>query len=159
MRSIANLKRDSRLTFHVQFVGGGNQDHLKKYAKKLGINKQCFFKGITKSGDDIFRWMDNIDMYIQPSFAEGQGRAVIEAMSRGCPVISSDAGGLKETVLEEHRFESGNHLELSRLILDFATSPSYTLKAAKRNFNFAKSFYSVNVEKRRNTFLKNVLMS
>ena len=48
--------------------------------------------------DKVFEWLDTIDLYVQPSLTEGMPRAAIEAMSRGCPVVVSDVGGLKNLV-------------------------------------------------------------
>lgn len=60
-----------------------------------------------KIGDRIVRvgYVPDIDLvsiytmaavYIQPSFAEGFGLPVLEAMSCGCPIVSSFASSLKE---------------------------------------------------------------
>lgn len=43
--------------------------------------------------NDVFSWFDDLDIYIHPSKQEGLCRAIIEAMSRACPIIAADAGG------------------------------------------------------------------
>ena len=40
-----------------------------------------------------------LDYYVQPSISEGFGLSVIEAMAAKIPVICTDAGGLRESVI------------------------------------------------------------
>lgn len=58
--------------------------------------------------DKIFEWLDTIDIYIQPSYQEGLCRSVVEAMSRACPVICSDACGERELANEKFIFKRGD---------------------------------------------------
>lgn len=66
--------------------------------------------------------MDLIDVYIQPSFQEGLPRATIEAMSRGCIVASSNAGGLDELTLPNFIHTPGDSTKLSSDILEIINS-------------------------------------
>lgn len=61
---------------------------------KYNVADRVKFCGILPTGAPVLEWLDNIDIYIQPSRTEGLPRASIEAMSRGCPLISSGVGGL-----------------------------------------------------------------
>jgi glycosyltransferase involved in cell wall biosynthesis len=90
-----------------QLVGGGNSGYLKNIAKKNGIESDVKFLGKLKH-EDVFAWLDNIDIYVQPSLTEGLPRSVIEAMSRGCPVLGSDAGGIPELIDKDFIFRKGN---------------------------------------------------
>lgn len=84
--------------FRIEFLGEGNPDRWIKLAKEHGIYENTKFLGTLPSGDAVFKWMDNLDVYLQPSSAEAQGRAIIEAMSRGCPVIASRVGRIPELI-------------------------------------------------------------
>jgi len=63
------------------------------YAKKLDNNIK--FTGWRKDALDIAYSMDII---LHPSLAEGFGRAVLESMALGKPVIASAVGGLREAI-------------------------------------------------------------
>jgi glycosyltransferase involved in cell wall biosynthesis len=63
--------------------------------KKYGLQEHVHFTGWRKDSLDIVNLMD---MVIHPSLAEGFGRAVLEAMALGKPVIASAVGGLREAV-------------------------------------------------------------
>lgn len=80
-------------------VGQGDSGYLKKVAKKCGVEDQVVFTGAV-SHDEVFRLLDNCDIYIQPSLQEGLPRALVEAMSRGCPAIGARTGGIPELLDE-----------------------------------------------------------
>ncbi len=54
--------------------------------------------------DQVFPWLDSLDLYIQSSYQEGLCCSVIEALSRALPVICSDTGGNYELVEQKVYF-------------------------------------------------------
>ncbi len=76
-------------------VGQGDPSYLRKVAEKCGVKDQVVFTGAV-SHDEVFRLLDQCDIYIQPSLQEGLPRALVEAMSRGCPAIGARTGGIPE---------------------------------------------------------------
>ena len=145
------LKRHPNII--MEFVGNGDKTKLLKYAKSLGIDKQVIFKG-TLSHSLIFEWLDTVDIYIQPSKTEAQGRSVIEAMSRGCAIVVSNVGGLKENIDEKFRFDS--LLEFEKIIDLLLKSPKIEEAQIKQNLEFVKRFFSSNIESKRLLFLKKI---
>ena len=49
---------------------------------------------------DIRKYMSQADVFVLPSYREGLPRAVLEAMSMGKPIITTDVPGCRETVEE-----------------------------------------------------------
>ncbi|MBE0598709.1 MAG: glycosyltransferase family 4 protein [Desulfuromonadales bacterium] len=49
---------------------------------------------------DVRPYIENASVYVLPSYREGTPRTVLEAMSMGRPVITTDAPGCRETVRE-----------------------------------------------------------
>lgn len=68
---------------------------LEALADKLGIAERVVFTGWRKDALEIASLMDFI---VHPSLAEGFGRAVLESMALGKPVIASAVGGLREAI-------------------------------------------------------------
>ena len=68
---------------------------LDMLIKKYGLQEHVHFTGWRKDSLDIVNLMDIV---IHPSLAEGFGRAVLEAMALGTPVITSAVGGLREAI-------------------------------------------------------------
>ena len=50
--------------------------------------------------DDVPAWLKALDLYVQPSLAEGLGSAVLEAMACRLPVVASRTGGVPESVVD-----------------------------------------------------------
>ena len=76
-------------------VGQGDTGYLRSVAEKCGVEDQVVFTGPV-SHDEVFRLLDQCDIYIQSSIQEGLPRALVEAMSRGCPSIGTRTGGVPE---------------------------------------------------------------
>ncbi|OGG11324.1 hypothetical protein A2Z00_02510 [Candidatus Gottesmanbacteria bacterium RBG_13_45_10] len=61
----------------------------------LGLEKRIKFLGYVPD-EDLSHLYSAASVYVQPSFAEGFGLPVLEAMACGCPVIASKATSLLE---------------------------------------------------------------
>ena len=106
--------------------------------------------------DEVFSWLKNIDVYIQPSDTEGLCRAIIEAMSVACPCIVSDAGGNPELINRKYVFKKGNYHELAECLL-MLLNKSELIKEAECNFRNSRNFNKELLEQRRKQFLINSL--
>lgn len=50
--------------------------------------------------DDVRPFINNCHVYVLPSYHEGLPRSTLEAMSMGCPILTTNASGCKETVID-----------------------------------------------------------
>ncbi|MDY2980881.1 MAG: glycosyltransferase [Fusobacterium sp.] len=132
-----------------QIVGPGNKNYLKNIAKELKILDKVCFIGVL-SHEQIFDWLDKIDLYIQPSLTEGMPRSLIEAMSRGCPCIASNAGGMPELLEEKFIFKKGNEKQLAQIILE--SKQNQLFNQSKRNTEFVKKFLAKEINEKRKKF-------
>lgn len=139
--------------FEFRVLGDGDQKELKEKAKELNIDNNVKFYGILPGGEPVLNWLDNIDLYIQPSYQEGLPRAVIEAMSRGCPVLGSKAGGIPELIDQTCLHKPGDYQELGEILSRAMLSVEKAEQLAKENFNEAKKYKKDVLDKKRNSFL------
>lgn len=78
------------------FVGdGGDKDALKKQIGELGLADKVVFAGFRK---DVNACMKAVDAVVHPSLSEAFCQVLIETMSVGTPIISTDVGGAKEVI-------------------------------------------------------------
>ncbi|HXF92298.1 MAG TPA: glycosyltransferase family 4 protein [Nitrospiraceae bacterium] len=77
---------------HVVLVGNGElQTELSALADRLGLKDSVHFLG---ERDDVEVCLSAMDLFVLPSLNEGMGRALVEAMAAGLPVIASRTGGV-----------------------------------------------------------------
>ena len=120
-------------------------------AARRGLATNVRFDGTLPAGEPVFDWLDAIDVYLHPSLAEGLPRAVIEAMSRGCPVVASNVGGTPELLPAEVLHDPGDVDRLSDL-LRLATDHGFRVAAARRNFDTAREYSREKLLARRDEF-------
>src|SRR5690625_396249 len=56
--------------------------------------------------NEVFDWLETIDLYAQPSRQEGLPRALIESMSRGVPAFGANTAGIPELLENEFIFSN-----------------------------------------------------
>ena len=94
LQALASLDVD----FHFTIIGEGTEKERLKYAAyQLGIVDKVTFAG-KQSHDKIADYLQESDIYLQPSVQEGFCNAVLEAQASGLICIVSDAEGLPENV-------------------------------------------------------------
>ncbi len=77
---------------HLVIVGSGDQhDALIAQAERAGIREAVHLVG---HRDEVDVCLAGMDCFVLPSLNEGMGRALIEAMAAGLPVIASRVGGI-----------------------------------------------------------------
>jgi len=70
---------------------GPCEDELKKDALHLGIDQHVLFIGPRL---DIPELLKLFDLYVLPSLWEGLPIVLLEAMAAGCPIVSTNVGGM-----------------------------------------------------------------
>ena len=97
IKVLHKLKKNGITNFKYELIGSGDQKYLQKLINKYNLQEQVKILGVKKH-DEVFNWLNGIDIYIQPSYQEGLCRSIVEAMSVACPVICTDTGGNKELI-------------------------------------------------------------
>lgn len=138
--AIAKIQELSTKNYTFRVLGPGDTKPYVRLAEKLGISNQVRFDGMLQTGDLVMDWLDEIDLYIQPSYQEGVPRATIEAMSRGCPAIGSTAGGIPELLPSQWLHKPGDIKRLANLIQTMAENVDLQIMNANVNFKTSSSY-------------------
>ena len=103
--------------FHILVAGDGSLRN--KFIKRIGENKLESYITFIGNIKNIPEFLSALDIYIQPSVTEGFPLSVLEAMASRLPIISSNAGGLKEMIIDGENgmtYESGDISKLDKTI-------------------------------------------
>jgi phosphatidylinositol alpha-1,6-mannosyltransferase len=90
------------LAVELHLIGEGRmRPAFQHLASELGVDTEVIFEGGIPWGPALFEKLDAAHLFVFPSRTEAIGKALIEAMARGLPVIASRVGGIPELVDED----------------------------------------------------------
>ncbi len=153
---MANLVKEGyNVCYNV--VGGGDITRLSNIARQYGVADRVNFPGKIPH-EEIFGILEDTDLYLQPSDAEGLPRALIEAMSVGCACVGSDVAGIPELLDDSAVFKNGNVNDLTDKIKKVLNRDVLVLQS-KRNFELAKEYEFNALEVQRREYYDKFLQS
>jgi len=74
---------------------GEKSPHIQRLIKSLGLTRKIIYMGYIK---DLAILYNAADMLVFPSYHEGFGLPLLEAMASGCPIIASNTTSIPEVV-------------------------------------------------------------
>lgn len=77
---------------------GESEPELREQVKQLNLAEQVVFAGYR---DDVGAVLSVVDVLVHPALMEGFANVAMQAMAAGVPVVSSDVGGMGESVRHE----------------------------------------------------------
>jgi len=144
---------DLRLTL----VGDGRiRPRIEGLASRLGIRGRCEFLGHLASREAVSAELDKADLFVLPSRTEGLPRALIEAMARGLPCISTNVGGIPELLPGEDLVAPGNVAALAAKIREVACSAERRHQMSQHNIMVARRYAEDLLQPRRAQFFRHI---
>lgn len=128
------ILQDKNYDVHIRFLGGGTKDEKRKeLATSLSVLDKVEFCGRLPH-DKVLDWIDDIDILAMPTKVESLGRAIIEAMSRGCPVVGSKDTAVEEQIGSDCLIEATDYKGLASKIEYLINHKDYMKYCALENF-------------------------
>ena len=149
IEALAKLKAQENTNFEYHLAGSGDDETLRKLARELGVEDQVIFEG-RLAHEQMFPFLDEMDLYIQPSMTEGMPRSLIEAMSRGLPALGTQTGGIPELLGPDSTFPRKDVDAIANMIASLTFDKME--QKAKSNFECAKGFQKELLEQKRFDF-------
>lgn len=144
----------SKVKLHI--VGGGKIDWISSLIEKYGLSESVVLRGRINGRTEMFDFLDQLDLYVQPSYTEGLPRGVIEAMARACPVVASNVGGIPELISSDFLYSPKDFNRLAMLIDSVAEDVPKLQTMAHQNFLKSKAYSIENIQQKRNSFFKEI---
>ncbi len=139
--AISNAIPDS--VFYI--VGDGPQfQNIKDMVKEFSLESKVFMLG---HRDDIPEILASLDVIVHPSYAnEGVPQSILQAMAMERPVVASDAGAIKEIVIDKETgflIEPKNPGQLSEKVIELYRNPELRVKFGKAGRRLVEKNYSM----------------
>lgn len=123
--------------------GNGEVERLQEFIAANKLEDLIEYAGWI-DGDKKTEILSDIDIYLQPSYREALGIAILEAMSYKIPIIASNSGGIPEIV---HNGENGYLVQagdkegLFNALKKLINSRDQRKIMGEKGYEMAKSFY------------------
>jgi len=142
LKAYALLKQKFGGTFPLVLAGGKGWliDNFEKQLKSLKLHEEVITLGYVD--DETLRWLyQNCFAFVYPSFFEGFGLPVLEAMTLGAPVIASNVSSIPEIVGDAGILVDPVHeQELFQAMRRLATDPQYRTEMKEKGIRRAAHF-------------------
>ena len=95
------LIREEGIPIELHLVGGGDPQSLSWVRKAIQRNdpeRKFIFVHGSLSYEETVEWYSKVDMFVFPSTCETFGISLLEAMTAGLPIASSDQGSMPEVL-------------------------------------------------------------
>jgi glycosyltransferase involved in cell wall biosynthesis len=132
---------------HFIFIGRCNTDKVLEMIEKDNLTKYVDFKGYV-SDEEKRKKLTDSDIFILPSYAEGLPIAILEAMSSGLAVISTNVGSIPETIkdgVNGYLISPGDYKALSEKLIFLSKNRELLRKIGSNNIELAKEKYDTDV--------------
>jgi len=138
---------------HLTLAGKGDaSERLERRIIESGLQHRVSMLGYYEGDTDLF--FNQIDIFAFPSLWEGMPYTIIEAMRAGCPIVSTDIGGISEAITNGREgvlVKPGSKdllvKALSLLINDYTKRKEMAVNARNRfiqNFTLSKMHHRAN---------------
>lgn len=157
LKAVSQLGKDIKDNIELYFVGKGDSTWLENEAATLQLSENIKFIGAKESGKEIFDFLSSLSLYVQPSLTEGMPRALLEAMSVGCPVLGSDVGGIPDVLDEGLRHTPKDFNKLSNQIACFYNNRQVLVEESDKNLSRIRPFLKSQLDENRMIFYKKII--
>ena len=121
--------REEKLQARLVIVGEGYlMEPLKVLVSQLELSDDVIFTGFL---EDVPRIIATFDVAVLPSYFEGMGRVLLEAMAMEKPVVGTKVGGIPDLIeqgLNGYLVNPGNERELASAVLKILNDKALAAK-------------------------------
>lgn len=140
VEALARIHRTGRRATLTIVGEGGQRAPLERLAAARGVAALVRFAGQLQGGAAVARELDAADVFVLPSRQEGMPRALLEAMARALPCVSTTVGGIPELLEPEDLVERNDAPRLAAKLAEITASAERLNAMSARNLLRARAY-------------------
>lgn len=152
--NVVRKLKDENLDVQLYFAGKDYNNgvfKLQELAKNLNVYENVHFLGYINRYE-LENLLNDADIFVLPTKAEGLPRVIIEAMAKGLPCLTTDVSGNSELIEKCYLFDYNDIDYLKYLIKQFIDNKVLYEKASYDNYNKSLQYEALLLEKKRDIF-------
>lgn len=154
IKALARLKKEQGITVNVKFAGDdwdNSTEKIMNFAKALGIEEQVECVGLL-SRSEVNSFLDNADLFVLPTKAEGLPRVIIEAIAKGLPTITTPVSGNPELISDDYLVPINDVETLAIKIGRLVSDKEEYERVSKINYEHSLQYMGSSLQGRRDEF-------
>ena len=156
IQTLGKLKREKGIIVNVKFAGDdwdNSTEKILSYAKKQGVEAQVECVGYL-SRPELTLFLDNADLFVLPTKAEGLPRVILEAIAKGLPTITTPASGNPELISADYLVQFYDVDTLAQKIELLVTNKDEYERVSKENYEHSLQYEGSILQSRRDDFYR-----
>lgn len=154
LKKVRSKGKDVRVLFAGEDYNDGIK-RLRNLASELGIDDYVNFLGFVDK-QELAQLLNDSDIFVLPTKAEGLPRVIIEAMAKGLPCITTNVSGNPELIEDQYLIDYHDIDSLADRILRLLENKDEYERCSKRNLEVSKLYRKDVLEKRRDLFYQSL---
>jgi glycosyltransferase involved in cell wall biosynthesis len=154
IQALGKLKKEKGIIVNVKFAGDdwdNSTEKILNYAKEHGIEGQVECVGLL-SRAELTAFLDDADLFVLPTKAEGLPRVIIEAIAKGLPTITTPASGNPELISADYLVPFYDVETLAQMIESLVTNKEEYECVSKDNYEHSLQYEGSILQGRRDEF-------
>lgn len=144
-QAAALLKKKFR-DLEILLVGG--MDEHKEAISKEELKRLLEEGAVTYCGyaEDVRPYLNRCSIFVLPSYHEGNGKSIVEAMAAGRPIVTTNAPGCRETVVNGFNgflVKTGESKELAKVLEILIQNKELREAMGKNSYELCKEKFEV----------------
>ena len=159
LKVLASGREDFRHKVKFTIGGIGEVERLEKAISDNQFHGDVSFAGWV-NGTKKAELLNNCDVYVLPSYFEALPISILEAMSYGKPVISTNVGGIPEIVKPGFNgwlFQPGDHQALNNILVEAMENKELLKQYGNNSLSISKKYTPESVFQSLNDLYKQIL--
>ena len=146
--------KQKRIKVKLRFAGKdyfGGVEKLHRLAVELGVEEMVDFTGFL-SRKELDNFLENADLFVMPTKAEGLPRVIIEAMAKGLPCITTPVSGNPELIDSHFLVSYEDTNTLANRVEELCSNVELYELISRVNFERSKKYEASLLQARRDDF-------